>query len=81
MEIKVLGTGCANCKTLEKNTINALAELNISADVEKVEDIVKIMNYGILRTPGLVIDGKVVLSGRIPSVSELKKMITSHLQK
>lgn len=81
MEIKVLGTGCANCKTLEKNTINALAELNISADVEKVEDIVKIMNYGILRTPGLAIDGKVVLSGKVPSVSELKEIILSHQQK
>ncbi len=80
MEIKVLGTGCASCKTLEKNTINALAELNISADVEKVEDIVKIMNYGILRTPGLVIDGKVVLSGRVPSVKELKEIITNSQQ-
>lgn len=81
MEIKVLGTGCPNCKTLEKNTINALAELNISADVEKVEDIVKIMSYGILRTPGLVIDGKVVLSGRVPNVKEIKEIITSHQEK
>jgi small redox-active disulfide protein 2 len=78
MEIKVLGTGCANCKTLEKNVINALAEMNFSADVEKVEDIVKIMNYGILRTPGLVIDGKVVLSGKVPSVKELKEIILNH---
>lgn len=78
MEIKVLGTGCANCKTLEKLTINALAEMNIDASVEKVEDIVKIMSYGIMRTPGLVIDGKVVLSGRIPSVKELKEIIIKH---
>jgi small redox-active disulfide protein 2 len=78
MEIKVLGTGCPNCKTLEKNVINALAEMNISADVEKVEDIVKIMNYGILRTPGLVIDGKVVLSGKVPSLAEIKEIISSH---
>jgi len=80
MDIKVLGTGCANCKTLEKNTISALAELNISADVEKVEDIVKIMSYGILRTPGLVIDGKVVLSGRVPTVKEIKELINSNQQ-
>ncbi len=78
MEIKILGTGCANCKTLEKLTINALAEMNIDASVEKVEDIVKIMSYGIMRTPGLVIDGKVVLSGRIPSVKELKEIIIKH---
>ena len=78
MEIKVLGTGCANCKTLERSTINALAELNISANVEKVEDITKIMSYGIMRTPGLVIDGKIVFSGRVPSVKELKEIILKH---
>jgi len=75
MEIKVLGTGCPNCKALEKSVINTLAELNIDANVEKVEDIVKIMSYGIMRTPGLVIDGKVVLSGRIPSSNELKELL------
>lgn len=75
MEIKVLGTGCANCKTLEKLTFNALADLNIDANVEKVEDIVKIMGYGIMRTPALVINEKVVLSGRVPSVTELKEII------
>lgn len=80
MEIKVLGTGCPNCKTLEKNVINTLAELNINANVEKVEDIVKIMSYGIMRTPGLVIDGKVVVSGRIPSAKELKELITNSQQ-
>ena len=75
MEIKILGTGCANCKTLEKFTINALAELDISANVEKVEDIQQIMSYGIMRTPGLVIDGKIILSGKVPSVTELKEII------
>jgi len=78
MEIKVLGTGCTNCKILEKSVINSLAELNISANVEKVEDITKIMAYGIMRTPGLVIDGKVVLSGKVPSLKELKEIITKH---
>ena len=78
MEIKVLGTGCPNCKTLEKSVINTLAEMNIEADVEKVEDIQKIMSYGIMRTPGLVINGKIVLSGRIPSAKELKEIITSN---
>lgn len=75
MEIKVLGTGCTNCKTLEKSVINALAELNIDANVEKVEDIQKIMSYGIMRTPGLVINDKVVLSGKLPNINEIKELI------
>ncbi|HPD64279.1 MAG TPA: thioredoxin family protein [Bacteroidia bacterium] len=78
MIIKVLGTGCPKCKTLERETFNALAELDIAAEVEKVEDIVKIMNYGVMRTPGLVINEKVVLSGRVPSREELKKIITEN---
>ncbi len=75
MKIKVLGTGCSNCKNLEKATINALAEMDLTAEVEKVEDIQKIMAYGVMRTPALVVDEKVVLNGRVPSVSELKKII------
>ena len=76
MEIKVLGTGCANCKNLEKATMNALVEMDFSVQVTKVEDITKIMSYGVMRTPALVIDEKVVLSGRVPSVSEIKEIIT-----
>ena len=75
MKIKVLGTGCSNCKNLERATVNALAEMNLAAEVEKVEDIQKIMAYGVMRTPALVIDEKVVLNGRVPSVSELKEII------
>jgi len=79
MDIKVLGTGCAKCKTLEKATQQAVEELSLAATVEKIEDIQKIMEYGILRTPGLVINGKVVLSGQVPKVSELKEIITKNL--
>ena len=79
MTIKVLGTGCSNCKNLEKATINALAELNIAANVEKVEDIQKIMGYGVMRTPALVINEKVVLSGRIPAMNELKEIIQKNI--
>ena len=78
MEIKVLGTGCANCKALEKAIINALAEMSIAAGVEKVEDIQKILSYGIMRTPALVINEKVVLTGRVPSLKELKEIIEKH---
>jgi small redox-active disulfide protein 2 len=78
MEIKILGTGCPRCKTLEKTVINALVEMDIAADVSKVEDIVKIMGYGIMHTPGLVINGKVVLSGRLPSTEEVKEIIVKN---
>lgn len=76
MEIKILGTGCSNCKNLEKATREAVAELNLDATVVKEEDIVKIMSYGIMRTPALVQDEKVLFYGRVPSVSEIKEMIS-----
>jgi small redox-active disulfide protein 2 len=75
MEIKVLGTGCAKCKTLEKYTREAVAETGISAEIEKVEDIYKIMAMGVMHTPALVINQKVVLSGRLPSVAEIKEIL------
>ncbi len=81
MEIKVLGTGCAKCKSLEKATKQAIDELNINASVEKVEDIQEIMEYGVMSTPGLVINGKVVLSGKLPKVDELKEIISQNQQK
>jgi small redox-active disulfide protein 2 len=76
MEIKVLGTGCPKCKSLEKSVINALAELDIAANVTKVEDITEIMSYGIMVTPALVINGVVVVKGRVPSIAEIKNLIT-----
>ncbi len=78
MEIKVLGTGCAKCKTLEQSVKQSVEELGIDAVVTKEEDIVKIMSYGIMHTPGLVINGKVVLSGRVPSAKDLKELIAKH---
>jgi len=76
MEIKILGTGCPKCNSLEKNTKEALSEMNIDANIEKVDDIMKIMEYGIMKTPGLVVDGKILVSGRLPSVSEIIKLLT-----
>ncbi len=75
MEIKVLGTGCPKCKALEKATQNAVADMGIDATIVKEEDIMKIMGYGIMHTPGLVINEKVVFSGRIPSANELRDLI------
>ncbi len=75
MEIKVLGTGCAKCKSLEKLTRDAIAETGIAAEIEKVEDIYKIMSFGVMQTPALVIDKKVVLSGRLPSIAEIKELL------
>ena len=79
MEIKVLGTGCAKCKTLEEITLKAVKELNLEIKVEKVEDIMKIMEYSVMRTPALVINEEVVLSGIIPKLHEIKYLITSKL--
>lgn len=76
MEIKVLGTGCPKCKALEKATKEAVEKTGINANITKVEDIVEIMQFGVMTTPALVIDGKVVLKGRIPSVDELTQLIT-----
>ena len=75
MEIRILGTGCPRCNELEKRTINALAELNVGADVQKVKDIKKISEYGVFITPGLVINNKVKSSGRLPSSDEIKSWI------
>jgi small redox-active disulfide protein 2 len=75
MEIKVLGPGCHNCQTLEKSVRNVLAELGVAAEVEKVTDIRKIMEFPILSTPGLVVDGRVVCSGRVPRPEEIKAWI------
>jgi len=77
IEIKVLGPGCPKCKTLEKATLQAVAEAGVKATVTKVDDIVEIMNYGVMTTPALAINGKVVVKGRVPSLDEIKSLITN----
>jgi small redox-active disulfide protein 2 len=81
MEIKVLGTGCARCQQLEKTVKEVVKELGIDADVEDIKDIKKIMQYPILSTPGLVIDEKLVVSGRVPNKAEITTFITTALSK
>jgi len=75
MKIEILGTGCAKCKELEAKTKEALKQMGGFHQLEKVEDIMKIMEYGVMSTPGLVIDGKVVSSGKVLSVDEIVKLL------
>lgn len=75
MEIKILGTGCAKCKKLERRVRKAVDEMGIEADIIKVEDIEEIMQYNILSTPGLVVDGELRLAGQLPKVDYLKSLI------
>lgn len=75
MNIKVLGMGCCNCIKLYENTQDAVKDLGIEANIEKVEDMAKIMEYGVMRTPALVINEKVVVQGRIPKKDEIKKLL------
>jgi small redox-active disulfide protein 2 len=79
MEVKILGTGCPNCKRLEKATREALAEMGVDATVTKVTNMVDILSYNVPSTPGLVIDGQVVSYGRIPPRAELTTMIATAL--
>ncbi len=75
MIIKVLGSGCSNCKRLEANTREAVKELEIDATIEKVEDFKDIMAYGVMKTPAIVINEAVKAYGRIPSKDEIKGFI------
>jgi len=76
MKIEIFGPGCHRCHDLEKAVTSVLSELNISADVEKVKDIAKIVEAGIMQTPGLRINDKIKCFGRIPKIEELKKWIS-----
>ena len=76
IEIKILGSGCSKCKTLEEITRKVVKDNGIDATITKVEDIVEIMKYSIMTTPALVVNQKVVSKGRIPSVEEIKQFLT-----
>lgn len=76
IEIKILGTGCAKCNSLEKITRKVVHESGLDANIEKIEDIMEIMNYGIMRTPGLVVNGEVKIQGRIPTEKEISQLLT-----
>ena len=75
MRLQILGTGCAKCHKLADNTREAAAELGIDAAVEKVEEIQQIISFGVMSTPALVVDGQVRVSGRVPSVEQIKVIL------
>jgi len=75
MEIKILGTGCPKCKTLEKLTREVVEQNGYNATITKVEDIVDIMKYNIMATPALVVNEKVEIKGRVPSAEEIKQVL------
>jgi len=75
MDIKVLGPGCRNCATLEQRTREALDELGLTAEIEKVSDPAAIVGYGVVSTPGLVVDDHLVVSGKVPSVRKLTELL------
>jgi small redox-active disulfide protein 2 len=78
MEIKILGTGCAKCKSLEKLTREVVAHNGIQATITKVEDITEIMKYRIMSTPALVVNEKVEIKGRVPSADEIKQVLSKY---
>ncbi len=79
MNIQILGTGCPKCKSLEKATREVVEQNGIDASITKVEDIVEIMKFNIMTTPALVVDGKIVVKGRVPSMDELKQILTNKI--
>jgi len=72
MKIQVVGTGCPKCQKVEQNVINACAQLQLDADITHVKDITQFAKLGVMFTPGVVVDGRVVFSGKVPSVEEIK---------
>ncbi len=78
MTIKILGTGCPNCQKLEANTKQALEELKLEANVEKISEIQDIMSYGIMSTPVLVVDNTVIVAGMVPDVKQIKEALENH---
>ncbi len=77
MHVKILGPGCRNCRNLEAHTRQALDQLGLDASVEKVTDYAEIARYGVLSTPGLVVDEKVVVSGRVPGADEIADLLSA----
>ena len=77
MKIQVLGAGCAKCKLLAEQTERAVQELGLNAEVEKVTEINEILDFGVMMTPALAVDGEIKVTGKVPAIDELKEMLKS----
>ena len=75
MKLQILGTGCSRCKTLITRVEEVVKELGINADIEKIENIEEIVKFGVMSTPALALDGKVLFTGRVPTVREIGELI------
>ncbi len=75
MEIKVIGEGCEKCDKLYENTCLAVKELGLEASIDKVEDLMDIVRLGVMTTPSVMVDGKIIISGRVPKVKEIIKLL------
>jgi small redox-active disulfide protein 2 len=80
MKIIVVGPGCPRCQQTERNVFNACAELDLAADISKLTDVKQFGKYGVVMTPAVVVDGQLVVSGKIPSVEELKAILSKFKQ-
>ncbi len=76
MKIQIAGPGCPRCQTTEKNVINACAQLDLAADISHVYDVKEIAKLGIMSTPAVIVEGKIMMSGRVPTVGELKAILS-----
>ena len=75
MKVSILGTGCAKCTKLHENAAQAIAELGLGAELEKVSDIQQILAFGVMMTPALAVDGEVKVVGKVPTVEQLKTLL------
>lgn len=78
MEIKVIGEGCEKCDTLFNNTLDAILELGLDAQVEKVEDLIEIVKLGVMTAPSLMVDGKLIVSGQVASTEKIIKLLKKY---
>ena len=76
MKIQVAGPGCSRCEATQKNVINACAELNLPAEIDHIYDLNEFAKLGVMITPAVIVDGNIVVSGKVPSVGELKKILS-----
>lgn len=81
MDVKIIGSGCEDCSRLYDNTLEALAELGISAQVTKIGDLLEIVKLGVMSAPSLMVDGKLLVSGRVATKKEILKLLKKHMEK